>query len=68
LIHIKAVVEGRAVPEVSDEEISLHPVSWERCEAMKGVEINYRPGLLTPEDLTQIAELIKSLVGGESHE
>lgn len=67
LMHVKAVIEGRSLPEPADVSSGeVQSTAWERCEVAPGVEINFRPGILTTEDLSEVADFLVSLIGKRS--
>jgi DNA-binding transcriptional MerR regulator len=62
LIHMKAMLEGRKAPEQVDRPTGIRTTTWERSSLMDGVELAYRPGLLSYEDLFQVKTLIQDLM------
>lgn len=68
LIHMRAMLNGTEIPMAVDRPTGVETVSWERCEIATGVELDFRRGLLGPEFLAKIAEMVKTYLEGERNE
>jgi DNA-binding transcriptional MerR regulator len=61
LIHMKAMLEGKAIPVHVDMSTGIRTESWERCSVGDGIELFYRPGLLTREELLEIKSFVEDI-------
>jgi len=61
LIHMKAMLEGKAVQVHVDASTGIQTESCERCTVQDGIELLYRPGRLSRQELLEIKTLIEGL-------
>jgi DNA-binding transcriptional MerR regulator len=61
LIHMKAMLEGKAIPVHVDISTGIRTESCERCAMQDGIELLYRPGLLSREELLEIKSFVENL-------
>lgn len=61
LIHMKAMLEGKAIPVHVDISTGIRTESWERCAMQDGIELLFRPGLLSREDLLEIKSFVEDI-------
>ena len=62
LIHMKARVEGREGQVQIDLPTGVQTTSCERCHLHDGIELIFRPGQLSYEDLFQIKEYMQDFM------
>jgi hypothetical protein len=65
---MKAMLEGREVPVQVDAYTGVQTVSCERCNLDEGIELLYRPGQFSYEELFQIRTFVKDLLRRKSNE
>jgi len=61
LIHMRDMLEGKTPSTQVDIQTGVVTVSLERFLMVDGIELNFRPGLLSHEDLLQIRTFVKDL-------
>ncbi len=62
LMHMKAMLEGREAPVQVDLPTGIQTTPWERSILLDGIELTYRPGLLSYEDLFQLKTFTQDLM------
>jgi DNA-binding transcriptional MerR regulator len=68
LIHIKAMLEGKEIPVHVDVSTGVQVESCERCTIADGIELHFRPGRLSFEDLLDIKPCIADRSRRKEHE
>ena len=66
---MRDVLEGKLKPaEKDDAIINIQTTPWERCSIAQGIELHFRPGKLTVDELMKIQEYIKDLLGSKDND
>jgi DNA-binding transcriptional MerR regulator len=68
LIHMKAMLEGKEIPVHADVSTGIQVESRELCTIEDGVELLFRAGRLSFEDLLEIKNYIENLIRRKTHE
>ena len=66
LVHMKAMQDGRTNPIQVDTQTGLQTIPFERCRLDDGIELTFRPGRLSNQDLLKTQAFIKELLRRKS--